>query len=138
MVSQVPGTGRQRDVEITVDVYPCHDWSRLIGTPVEIRKDFSIVRAGIVDDAMPDSSALWLAADSTYGRELFAAADGYQVWIRPQELGGKLCYKMAAAHLAPSTTDTLRGGAGLLIREDRLNAGGRQGVRSCFTVDTRA
>lgn len=87
-----------------MDTYPYHDWSRLIGVPVEVRKDSLTVRAGVVDDAMPDSSALWLAADGSHGRTLFAAADGYRVWIRPQELGGKLCFKMAAASLpaAPS------------------------------------
>ena len=86
---------------MSADPYPYADWSRLVGTPVEIRKDFLIVRAGIVDDVMPDSSVVWLASDSTCGRELFVAAEGYQVWIRPQELDGKLCYKMAAAHLPP-------------------------------------
>ncbi|MET3773126.1 hypothetical protein [Arthrobacter nitrophenolicus] len=48
---------------------------------------------------MPDSSALWLAADAMAGRALFAAAEGYEVWISPRELGGKLCYKMAAVRL---------------------------------------
>lgn len=75
------------------------NWSRLIGAPVEIRKDFLTVRTGVVDDAMPDSSALWLAADRTHGRTLYAAAEGYHVWIRPQELDGKLCYKMATSNL---------------------------------------
>lgn len=104
------GTGRSRykaqetRFEITADAYPYNDWSRLVGTPVEIRKDFSLLRAGIVEDVMPDSSALWLASDSSYGRELFAAAEGYQVWIRPQELNGKLCYKMATEHLSTRTT----------------------------------
>lgn len=51
---------------------------------------------------MPNSSILWLAADGTQGRALFTAADGYQVWIRPQEPDGKLCFKMAAANLAAS------------------------------------
>ncbi|TLM82930.1 hypothetical protein FDW83_11035 [Pseudarthrobacter sp. NamE2] len=80
--------------------YRYHDWSRLIGTPVEVRKDFELVRAGVVDDAMHDSSALWLAADAAGGRALFAAAEGYEVWISPRELGGKLCYKMARIQLA--------------------------------------
>lgn len=70
---------------------------------MEIRKDCSSVRAGIVDEVMPDSSALWLAFDGSHGRKLFAAAEGYQVWIRPQKLNGKLCYKMAAEHLSPHT-----------------------------------
>ena len=79
--------------------YAYHDWSRLIGTPVEVRKDFRLVRAGVVDDAMADSSALWLAADSVHGRALFAASEGYEMWIRPQKLDGKLCFKMAANNL---------------------------------------
>lgn len=82
--------------------YRYQDWSRLIGAPVEVRKDFEIVRAGTVDDAMADSSALWLAADATGGRALFAAAEGYEVWIQPQKLSGKLCFKMAAAQLSGS------------------------------------
>jgi hypothetical protein len=82
--------------------YRYHDWSRLIGTPVEIRRDFGIVRAGTVDDAMADSSALWLAADAGGGRALYAAAEGYEVWIQPQELSGKLCFKMAVAQLSGS------------------------------------
>jgi hypothetical protein len=82
--------------------YRYHDWSRLIGTPVEIRRDFGIVRAGTVDDAMADSSALWLAADAGGGRALYTAAEGFEVWIQPQELSGKLCFKMAFAQLSGS------------------------------------
>jgi hypothetical protein len=85
-----------------MEAYRYRDWSRLIGTPVEVRKDFELVRAGLVDDAMQDSSAIWLAADATGGRVVFAAAEGYEVWIRPRELEGKLCFKMAAALLPPA------------------------------------
>ena len=80
-----------------METYRFRDWSRLIGIPVEVRKGFEHVRSGVVDDAMEDSSALWLAADASAGRALFAAAEGYEVWIRPRELEGMLCYKMAAA-----------------------------------------
>jgi hypothetical protein len=80
--------------------FPYHDWSRLVGLPVEVRKDFQLVRAGVVDDAMQDPSALWIAADTTAGRTLFTAAEGYEVWIHPRELGGQLCYKMASVQLA--------------------------------------
>lgn len=79
--------------------YRYHEWRRLVGTPVEVRKDFAIVRTGVVDDAMDDSSALWIAADARGGRTLFTAAEGFEVWIRPQELDGKLCFKMAATQL---------------------------------------
>ncbi|MFD0046263.1 hypothetical protein ACFVGV_13855 [Pseudarthrobacter scleromae] len=80
-----------------MESYRFSDWCRLIGIPVEVRKDFELVRSGVVDDAMEDSSALWIAADASGGRALFAAAEGYEVWIRPRELEGRLCYKMAAA-----------------------------------------
>ncbi len=79
--------------------YRYQDWRRLVGTPVEVRKDFEVVRTGVVDDAMDDSSALWIAADAGGGRALFTAAEGFEVWIRPQELDGKLCFKMAAGQL---------------------------------------
>jgi hypothetical protein len=84
--------------------YRYHDWSRLLGAPVEVRRDFRLVRAGVVDDAMQDSSALWLAADAAGGRALFAAAEGYEVWISPRELDGKLCYKMASGQLRGAPT----------------------------------
>jgi hypothetical protein len=79
--------------------YRYHDWRRLVGTPVEVRRDFETVRTGVVDDAMDHPSALWIAADAGGGRTLFTAAEGFEVWIRPQELEGKLCFKMAAAQL---------------------------------------
>jgi hypothetical protein len=84
---------------LTMKPYPYHDWTRLIGVPVEIRKDLQVVRTGMVDDAMRHPAVLWLAADAAGGRALFAAAEGYEAWIRPRELGGKLCFKMAAAQL---------------------------------------
>lgn len=92
-----------------MDAYPYHDWNRLIGVPVEVRKNFLIVRTGVVDDAMSDSSVLWLAAEGVHGRTLFAAADEYQVWIRPQELNGQLCFKMAAARLPAPLPEGLYG-----------------------------
>jgi hypothetical protein len=82
-----------------MEPYRYHHWSRLVGTPVEVRRGSELVRAGVVDDAMQDSSALWLVADSTAGRTLFSAAEGYEVWISPRELEGKLCWKMAATQL---------------------------------------
>ncbi|WP_052690592.1 hypothetical protein [Pseudarthrobacter chlorophenolicus] len=82
-----------------MDSYPYSEWARLIGVPVEVRLDHRTVRSGVVDNAMPDSSAVWLAGDAAGGRELFTAADGYELWISPRQLGGRLCYKMAASQL---------------------------------------
>lgn len=77
--------------------YPSSDWTRLIGVPAEIRRNSTLVRAGVVDDAMRNPAALWLAADAAGHRELFTADEGYQAWIQPRMLAGQLCYKMAAA-----------------------------------------
>lgn len=79
--------------------YRQDDWNQLIGAYVEIRRDFETVRFGFVDDAMPDSSALWLCADGKNGRQIFSAAEGYDVWAQPMELTGKLAFRMTASAL---------------------------------------
>lgn len=38
--------------------YRHDEWNRLIGAPVEIRKDGNVIRSGKVDGAMPDSSVI--------------------------------------------------------------------------------
>ena len=58
-------------------------WNLLINVPVEIRHNGRVVRTGIVDDAMPDSSALWIAADANEPRQMYTVAEGYQVWVVP-------------------------------------------------------
>jgi len=52
--------------------YRHHAWQNLIGALVEVRKDGGVVREGLVDDVMPDSSALWIAADGWTNRVLRA------------------------------------------------------------------
>lgn len=74
--------------------YRHDDWSHLVGAFVEVRIDKRCLRSGIVDDAMPDSSALWLAADELDGRALVAKAEGYEVWVEPGELQGLMTYRM--------------------------------------------
>lgn len=59
------------------------DWSQLVGAFVEVRLNNQCLRTGYVDAAMPDSSALWLAADETDSRILIAKAEGYEVWVEP-------------------------------------------------------
>jgi hypothetical protein len=68
--------------------YRHDDWNQLIGALVEVRKKGEAFRTGFVDDAMPDSSALWLAADGSYERILIEAAEGYEVWAEARELRG--------------------------------------------------
>lgn len=60
----------------------------LIDALVEIRHNGQVVRTGFVEDAMPDSSALWIAADSTNSRQMFEASQAHEVWVTPQQLGG--------------------------------------------------
>jgi hypothetical protein len=72
------------------------DWNRLIGVPVEIRQYGRVVRSGVVDDVMPDSSMLWLMADSAHGRTLFHAAEDYEVWIEPELLEAHHLLQVAA------------------------------------------
>jgi hypothetical protein len=70
------------------------DWTQLVNAPVEVRRYGQIVRTGIVDNVMPDSSALWIAAEGIQPRQLFEAALGYEVWVAPQELSGAASYRL--------------------------------------------
>lgn len=41
---------------------------------------------------MPDSSALWIAADGLTGRVLIEAAEGHEVWAEPGKSVADLVY----------------------------------------------
>ena len=69
---------------MTLQNYPA--WDLLIGALVEIRRDGQVVCAGVVEDAMPDSSALWIAAHGVQPRRMYESALIYQVWVEPQHL----------------------------------------------------
>jgi hypothetical protein len=75
------------------------EWSLLLNTFVEIRLNGQVLRTGFVEDAMPDSSALWIAADRHGPRQMFEACEGHQVWVTPQELCGELRYRMTAKQM---------------------------------------
>ncbi|MDR7159821.1 hypothetical protein J2X42_002537 [Arthrobacter sp. BE255] len=79
--------------------YP--DWKRLIGAHVEVRRGQQLARYGVVDDAMPDSSIVWLAADGINRRTMYEAAEGYSVWVEPQQLSGEASYRMTTLQLYP-------------------------------------
>jgi hypothetical protein len=81
--------------------YRHNDWNRLIGAFVEVRRNQEFFRSGLVDEAMPDSSALWLAADESHTRILIEAAEGYAVRVEPRALEGKLSYRMTTSALHP-------------------------------------
>lgn len=70
------------------------EWNQLVNALVEIRLKGRVIRTGYVEHAMPDSSALWIAADSDHPRQIFEACQGHQVWVWPQELPGQLAYRM--------------------------------------------
>ena len=75
------------------------EWTLLINTLVEIRFNGQVLRTGFVDDAMPDSSALWIAADHRGPRQIFEACEGHEVWVAPRELSGELNYRMTTRNL---------------------------------------
>ncbi|MFC9769867.1 MULTISPECIES: hypothetical protein [unclassified Pseudarthrobacter] len=65
-------------------------WEDLIGAPVEVRHNGQIIRAGIVDEAMPDGSAIWVTSDSRQSRRIYEKAEGFLVYVEPQQLTGKM------------------------------------------------
>ncbi|MGO4187396.1 hypothetical protein [Pseudarthrobacter sp. TAF60_1] len=48
---------------------------------------------------MPDSSALWLAADGANPRQMFEKCQDHEVWVTPQELTGDMHFRMTARHI---------------------------------------
>lgn len=58
-------------------------WNLLINMWVEIRFYGRVIRTGFVDDAMPDSSAIWIAANANDPRQMFEASEGLEVWVMP-------------------------------------------------------
>lgn len=79
-------------------------WSLLRDTVVEIRLHGQVIRTGLVEDVMPDSSALWLAADSENPRQIFEVCRGHQAWVTPQQLSGEYSYRMTTQQIFGTTT----------------------------------
>ena len=67
--------------------YRHENWSQLVGAFVEVRVNRQCLRTGYVEDVMPDSSVLWLAADESASRTLIAKVEGYEVWVEPSHWG---------------------------------------------------
>ena len=72
-------------------------WRRLIGTTVQIRQHGQIIHTGTVDDAMADSTALWIAGDAAQPRTMYDAALGIEVWTEPDEAEDGLCHHRMAS-----------------------------------------
>jgi hypothetical protein len=103
-----PYPGRGKD-EMTLDgVTPRRHqkWGLLIDALVEVHRNGQLVRTGFVEDAMADSSILWLAADGQNQRQMFEASRGYQVWVAPQSLTGSLRYRMTAQQIFDTKPNT--------------------------------
>ncbi|PNH79720.1 MULTISPECIES: hypothetical protein [unclassified Arthrobacter] len=86
--------------------YRHEDWNQLVGAFVEVRKGKRSLRRGFVDDAMPDSSAIWLSADGFDGRTFVDKAEGYEVWVEPQQLEGEVAYRMTSSALHGISAET--------------------------------
>jgi hypothetical protein len=56
-------------------------WQSLIGERVEVWRKGELYRTGVVDNAMPNGSGLWLARDGASHREFIDRARGYHVQI---------------------------------------------------------
>lgn len=61
-------------------MYRTDQWQSLAGEIVEVRLDGKVYRKGLVDDAMPDASGLWIAPEGAAQREFIDAASGFEVW----------------------------------------------------------
>jgi hypothetical protein len=79
--------------------YRHHAWQNLVGVVVEIRRAGEVIRRGLVETAMADSSALWLAAEGLERRVIIEAAERYEVWVEPRLLEGSFAYRMAPSAL---------------------------------------
>lgn len=55
-------------------------WQSLPGRVVEVRLQGNLYRRGLVEAAMPDASALWLAADGISSRKFIDKVNGYRVY----------------------------------------------------------
>lgn len=58
----------------------CDEWSKLLGAHVEIRRNGTALRSGVVEAVMPDQSALWLGMRGNNTRCMIFSSDGYEVW----------------------------------------------------------
>lgn len=109
-----------------------HDaWEHLRGALVQVRKNGTVLREGLVEDVMPDSSALWIAADGLAGQVLIEAAEGHEVWVEPRQLEGKRAYRMTLSALQRGEGDQVRGmHLNRQAADESLSRGGRRWPRT--------
>lgn len=59
---------------------PVTDWHRSPGEVVEVRISDYVQRRGTVDQAMPDGTGLWLAADGAFLRTYIHRGENLELW----------------------------------------------------------
>jgi len=59
------------------------EWESLSGAVVDVYLHDDLHRHGVVEDVMPDSSGLWIAAQGLCSREFIDKASGYTVRTDP-------------------------------------------------------
>ena len=65
--------------DIRANMHRTDQWQSLVGEIVEVRLDGEVYRRGLVDDAMPDGSGIWIAPEAVFPREFIDAASGFEV-----------------------------------------------------------
>ncbi|WP_345049568.1 hypothetical protein [Arthrobacter methylotrophus] len=55
-------------------------WQSLVGEIVVVWLNGELYRIGLVDDALPDASGLWLASEGAFQRKFIDVASGFEVW----------------------------------------------------------
>jgi hypothetical protein len=77
-------SGRQRSMEsqsaTRASMHRTDQWQSLAGEVVEVWLGGAVYRKGLVDDAMPDASGLWLVCEGPFPRQFIDAASGFEVW----------------------------------------------------------
>jgi hypothetical protein len=63
-----------------VRMHRTDQWQSLVGEIVVVRLHGDLYRKGLVDDAMPDASGLWLAPEGAFERKFIDSASGFEVW----------------------------------------------------------
>lgn len=65
-----------------MDLHLQPDWQRAVGQYVEVRRYGETIRAGTVEEVMPDNSILWISAAGPLPRTLYERAEGYKLYAR--------------------------------------------------------
>jgi hypothetical protein len=64
----------------SVKMHRTDQWQSLVGETVVVLLHGEVYRTGLVDDAMPDASGLWLASEGPLQRQFIDQASGFEIW----------------------------------------------------------